>query len=307
LIEVLFRIASSLGLLVVLVVPGLAYVRTTSTRSGVFLEWHERCVTVTTDARGSADIPLDVVDATLARSAANWSTRTDGCSYMTLSATPAYRSLDVANDGQPVVVFRYDVWQRPGSKQPHDSAAIGLTTVFYLDTPGQVGDGSILDADVELNGVNYTFITAPSQPDPPKPKKCAAGTDGACVADLENTLTHELGHVQGLAHTCWDHITPTPPLDDHNQPIPDCFGGILPMSITSTTMYPYSSTPGETSKRNLSPDDQRAICEIYQPSGAPPACYIAARGGCAVGGDGASWAAVAIAAAIALARRRRRA
>ena len=100
------------------------------------------------------------------------------------------------------------------------------------------------------------------------------------LADLENTLTHELGHVQGLAHTCWDHITDTPPLDNLGNPIPDCNDPDLPASITDTTMYPYASMPGETSKRNLSADDVAGVCDVYQPLAGKLACYPEIDGGC---------------------------
>ena len=54
----------------------------------------------------------------------------------------------------------------PGRKHPHDPSAIGLTTVFFVDTPGKPGDGTILDADIELNGVNFTFTTDPANAQP---------------------------------------------------------------------------------------------------------------------------------------------
>jgi hypothetical protein len=168
------------------------------------------------------------------------------------------------------------VWGRPGASLRHDPSAIGLTSVFYVDRPGIVGDGTILDADVELNGVNFTFTVDVTS---------ATARPGTTVADLENTLTHELGHVQGLAHTCWDHIAPEPPLDDAGNPIPDC-NGPVPDAILNTTMYPYALMPGETSKRNLSADDVRGICELYPAPTAspPPGCYAELDGGCAVGG-----------------------
>jgi hypothetical protein len=188
---------------------------------------------------------------------------------------PAHAVLDVAADGQNAVVFRHDQWARPGG-MPHDPAAIGLTTVFFIDTPGRLGDASILDADIELNAVSFTFTTDPSS---------ATARPGTSIADLENTLTHELGHVQGLAHNCWDHVTATPPLDNLGNPILDC-GSTLPASITMATMFPYARS-GEISKRNLSSDDVQGVCEVYPPTGTPPACFLNVRSGCAVANGGA--------------------
>ncbi|HZS41623.1 MAG TPA: hypothetical protein VFF06_32560 [Polyangia bacterium] len=253
-----------------------AYVRTTSQHSGAPVAWLESCVTVAPDKRGSVDVPIDLVEETLARAAQNWTEHTGACGYLALSTAPATAVLDVAADGQNAVVFRHDVWARPGG-MPHDPGAIGLTTVFFVDTPGRLGDASILDADVELNGVNFTFTTDPAS---------ATARPGTIIADLENTLTHELGHVQGLAHNCWDHLTDAPPLDNLGNPIPDC-NSTLPASITGATMYPYARMPGETSKRNLTNDDVQGVCDVYPPTGTPPACFINVRSGCAAAGAGA--------------------
>jgi hypothetical protein len=252
-----------------------AYVRTTSDRSGVPVEWLERCITVRPDSRGSQDLSLSQIQEALDRSVQNWMSRTDACTSLKLQSAPAMGPLDFGIDGRPAVIFRDKAWVRPGTNTPRDDKIIALTTVFYVDTPGFVGDATILDADVELNGVNYTFaldtMTAVARP----------GTD---LADLENTLTHELGHVQGLAHTCWDHVRDTPPLDNRGQPIPDC-SSMLPQSILDTTMYPYPLMTGETSKRNLSQDDVDGICQPYPANESKP-CHQEIDGGCAVAGGG---------------------
>jgi hypothetical protein len=244
-----------------------AYVRTTSQHSGAPVHWLESCVTVESDLRGSVDVPTDLIDQTVVRAAGNWTGRTNVCSYLALSTLPATRRLDVAPDGVNAIVFRQQTWS-------HDPGAIGLTTVFFVDTPGRAGDASILDADVELNGVDFTFTTTPASAMP------RAGT--TAIADLENTLTHELGHVQGLAHTCWDHVTDVAPLDNLGNPIPDCNALPLPSVIIDATMYPYARMPGETSKRNLTPDDVAGVCDVYVPTGTPPACFGTVHAGCAL-------------------------
>lgn len=284
--------------------PAAAYVRTTTETSGVPVQWNEKCVVVTIDMRGSKDIALPDIATTLQRAVMNWTGRTTACGGLSLASRPAYKVLDVAPDGLPAVIFRNDLWQRPGHA-PHDPAAIGLTTVMYVNTPGVPGDGTILDADVELNNVNYTFTTDTTN---------AVARPGTQLADLENTLTHELGHVQGLAHTCWDHITPTPPLDNNGMPIPDCNDPNLPASITATTMYPYAAMPGETSKRNLSPDDVNGLCNVYKPLAGKLGCYSEIDGGLQCSAAPAErrsrWplvpaALAALGGAIAVARRRR--
>jgi hypothetical protein len=276
------------------------YVRT-ATKGGVAVQWVESCVTVTPDLRGSIDVSIQDINATLQRSTDNWNRRTSACGYLVLASQPATRVHDVGSDGQPVLVFRHMAWQRPGG-MPYDPAAIGLTTVFFIDTPAKLGDGTILDADIELNGVNYTFTTNPAT---------AKARTGTTIADLENTLTHELGHVQGLAHTCWDHQTDSPPRDETGTPIPDC-ASMLSAKITTATMFPKTLMPGETSKRNVQDDDVKGVCDAYAATGSAPACYqMLTNPGCAAGGPPLASRApiagslLALAAAWTLARRRR--
>jgi hypothetical protein len=254
--------------------PAAAYVRTTSDHSNQPVEWLERCIIVRPDLRGSQDVPIDQVEATLDRAVINWTSRTLDCGYLLLQSAPADRISDVGIDGRPTVVFRDRAWVMPGTDLPRDTGIIALTTVFYVDTPGYVGDATILDADIELNGVNWTFTTDVSTATP---------RFATTIADLENTLTHELGHVQGLGHTCWDHVKDTPPLDDQGHPIPDCNDTDLPESILATTMYPYPLMDGETSKRHLSQDDVNGVCQVYPNTVAPPACHQEMDGGCSVG------------------------
>jgi hypothetical protein len=262
---------SGLALILCLLLPmrALGYVRSRSPKSGAPFTWLTSCIVLHPDSRGSQDLTLDELDAVLQRSATNWSDRTDQCGSLRLTVAPMERREEVAADGRPIVVFRDKSWRRPGGNE-HEPSAIALTTVFHVSTPGFEGDGTILDTDVELNGVYFTFVIQPSQ---------TAARDNTHLADLENTLTHEFGHVQGLAHTCWDHLSLDPPVDDLGDPIPDC-NGPLPDSIMETTMYPYSVSDGETSKRSLTDDDVRGVCEVYPIDAPQAACNQQLRGGC---------------------------
>ncbi len=78
--------------------------------------------------------------------------------------------------------------------------------------------GEILDADLVLNGWKFTWATD--------------GSQGR--ADIQATVTHELGHVLGLDHT----------LDP------------------GASMYAKANV-GETGKRNLNNDDIKGLCELY--------------------------------------------
>jgi hypothetical protein len=260
-------VLSGFLLALVLAVAGAAraYVRTTTTKSGVPVQWTIDCIVMQPDARGSQDVAPETVQATLQRSIDNWTSRTGSCPGLALSQHQPHGALDVADDGINAVIFRDAMW-------PHDPSAIGLTTVVYVDLPGQIGDGTLLDADIELNGVNYTFSTDPAN---------ATARPNTMVIDLESTMTHELGHVQGLAHTCWDHVTAAPPVDNSGNPIPDC-NGPLPASIVTTTMYPYYGQTGDISKRTLSADDVSGVCEVYGHIARVLACYAEIDGGCGV-------------------------
>lgn len=102
---------------------------------------------------------------------------------------------------------------------------IALTTYAYRPATGE-----LLDADIDVNAQAHVFSASVAPPP-------------SDVIDVENTITHELGHVLGFAHV----------LDPE------------------ATMY-VGSRAGETLKRDLSPDDVSAICDTY-PVGAvtPPA------------------------------------
>jgi hypothetical protein len=86
--------------------------------------------------------------------------------------------------------------------------------------------GFISEADIEFNGGMPTWAVCPA----------AGCSDGDGHTDLPNVLIHELGHTLGLSHSGEEGSTM------------EC-----------------AANPGDTNKRDLSPDDVTAICLTYPP------------------------------------------
>ncbi len=160
---------------------------------------------------------------------------------------------------------RYDCWQ-------YTAATIGLTTTTYDRKTGQ-----IYDADLELNAANFKMTTADAPP-------CAAGLLSNCVSsDVQNTVTHEVGHMLGLDHA------PDP----------------------QSTMY-ASAPIGETSKRTLDDGSRAFVCEVYPAGSESRDCVLTpvdealgTRASCSAAEGAAAWPWLLLGALGAAAARRR--
>jgi hypothetical protein len=111
-----------------------------------------------------------------------------------------------------------------------------------------------LDADIELNAVDYSWGDLVGQPD----------RTTASTIDFQNALTHELGHVVGLAHNCFAAGDSSVRLfDNTGAPEVDCYSNPPPPAlVTEATMYP-SILLSDTQRRTLTADDQQGVCDIY--------------------------------------------
>ncbi len=111
----------------------------------------------------------------------------------------------------------YDCWQ-------FNDTAIAITTTSYAPSSGR-----IIDSDIELNQPSFVF-TAVDSPICSPPNYLQT-----CVAtDVQNTTTHELGHLLGLGH--------------FNSP--------------GSTMSPHAD-PGELTKRVLDQGSKQFVCDVY--------------------------------------------
>lgn len=238
------------------------FVRTGPTKAGHSLYWESGCVFVTVDDAGTSAIAGDGEFAIIDASIDEWNNQTASCSYLNV-INEGRKAHEVGNDKVNVIKFRDTTWGRPATgddpARSYASAAAGITTAVYIDDDTSDRDGAIIDADVEINAVNFA-VSVNGQ-----------STGTGCKAELQNTLTHELGHLHGLEHPC---LAPGDParVDDAGNPVPACFGTIpLPPEITEATMYNFQDC-GETKKESLSQDDIDAICKIYPTNKDPDTC-----------------------------------
>lgn len=238
----------------------------TRTSSGTPLRWAGSCVFLRPHVTGPADVPADDFAAALAGATSSWESATSACSYLHFQLEPPEAG-EVGLDYVNRIIVREDRWCRPGPPEHcYDAGATAITTVFFVDKPGDPADGTILDADIELNAVDYALATC-SDP----PGGCTTTGTGV-VEDLANTLTHELGHVVGLDHTCWSGAPQDAPLDGDGVPVPSCTPpSSLPASVTEATMYPFED-PEETKKRTPEADDVDGFCRTYPSASDPGVC-----------------------------------
>ena len=248
------------------------YVRTKTDDGAHCLRWP-----VNAGARGSIHfvqsstgdpaLGTGVFDA-VSRSAQTWEGQLQACGNLDLAETgqhSASRFVGYTQGGQNenLVLFRLQLCSAvvpPGDGcvaagncgnvhdcWDHGSTVVALTTSSYI-----VSSGELLDADVEMNAASATPTIVDSPP-------CSAGAiSSSCVAnDVQNAVTHELGHFLGLAHS------PDP----------------------SSTMY-ASEPLGETSKRVLDPGS--IVASRTSLGGAEASKDCSTSGGGSTGSSGCS-------------------
>jgi hypothetical protein len=242
--------------------PAQAYVQF-QTSTGAEMAWAQNCVPIVAFPGGFSQMTAAEVAGAVAGAASAWSSSSNSCSYLDLEVTTSNGPAPAArNDGINAVIFDSTRWCASNAgvcTVNYDPTAVTLTTTTVDRT------GRILDADVEVNAVDFQWADVVAHPEL---------TDHQ---DLQNGLAHAFGHLLGLDSPCYESNSAQPrPVDNNGQPVVDCDQASA--SVQAETMFP-SSPPGETQKRTLAPDDQAGVCGIY-PLAANPRLCQASAGSC---------------------------
>jgi hypothetical protein len=249
--------------------------------SGLPEYWQASCVSVTVYTNGFSTMTRDEVAKSIGAAAQSWSPGAVSCpdggnpsieivTSMAPATTPAPA---VAYDAHNSVVFVTEGWD------PDLESAVASTRVFAR------ADGRIVDVDIQINAQWSDWANL-------DPGFDTNGLNNQAPFDLQNAVTHEFGHLLGFGHTCWSEFSdPARPIDDQGQGVPDC-GDSAPEDVRQSVMYAIVDPLRlEVSKRVLSSDEIRGVCEIYPDTVAVPACALDTPNdgcGCAAGeGDGA--------------------
>src|SRR5262245_27842464 len=230
--------------------PAGAYVRYKAANGSMF-RWSQTCVPMVVFPKDLESMMTTAeIEGAINTSATAWSARANACTYLDISVVSSSDTTPRAvNDNRNNVIFRDTSWCKQTAKGgcdpavPYDPAALALTSVS-----ASTSSGIIRDADIEVNAFHFSWTDLVAHPE----------LEGGAYHDLQNAVTHEMGHVIGLDHTCY--LQPPAPLDQNNNPIPDCTNA--PPDVLATTMFP-SANPGDIDKRTLAPDDIQGVCEIY--------------------------------------------
>ena len=197
--------------------PGAAYVGAL-TDQGVPLRWDRSCVVFHVNQSASADVPTDKAIDAVQQAFKAWEDVPEAYLRFVFGGITNVTVTGKDKDPHNLVVWRED----PSDWTLVPSEVIADTVVTY-----DVETGVIADADIELNGATFEFTTSPEN----------------VLYDIQNAVTHEVGHLLGLDHS----------------------------PVLGATMN-GQALPGELAKRDLAPDDAAGAASLYPTAADPNAC-----------------------------------
>jgi hypothetical protein len=236
----------ALALLLALAPTAQGYtVKATST--GAPLHWPAGAIAMTPAFDPHpGEVDVGPAEEALTNATSTWQAELDGAGVSFTAITAEAAPLIHGSDGVNQVRWAFAL-----TDPDVEPGVLALTFINY-----RTADGEIADADVVVNAASFRWTTA-----------------ATCVSeyDLESALTHELGHLLGLAHSA---------------------------GHPEATMF-ATGTSCETTKRILAADDKAGLASIYRGATTAP-------GGCAAApGGGLAALALVLTATLAIGRRRR--
>lgn len=200
-----------------------------NTSDSVLLYWERNCMTYVFNNQAFLRIPTgeSFVRKTFATSFQSWADVQCG----TAAQTPFLVAQASGTTNTSAAEFLYDQPNESiiavrtkgdwASLPDHDPLALALTLIWHDKKTGE-----ILDVDMELNSGAGTFAD------------CTSGCRSTNI-DLQNTVTHEAGHLLGLGHS----------------------------NVRGATMQPSTTMSPEIEKRSLESDDKSGYCSLDLPAG----------------------------------------
>jgi MYXO-CTERM domain-containing protein len=298
-----------------------AYVRSVADDGQHQLYWSTGCETVIIYLNGFSAMTADEVAKSIGAAAAAWGPDDVTCPADVGDAGdghPSFEILPQLSTGGPAPRLVDD----SGNPITDGNNSIVFETANYDGPYGSLAyaqvskepDGRIVEADIAINATSPDILWANLDPGAPPAK------NGQLRFDLQTVMTHEFGHLLGLAHTCVGSDStvggdgdspPSGSKDNLGQTIPVCTDPPDPTNATQAEAVMWYVIAQESfSNRVLKADDARGVCAIYPPTLNPPACTqnLPDDGcGCATGGSPVNrLMAVAVAGLALVARRRRR-
>lgn len=174
-----------------------------TTESNHIIKWYNTPPTI--DIEVDADGPtrrrsgtsLADVNAAIDRAFASWNNAT--CSNLTLRISGrTNETSNITSGTEPrdrLDRINRMVWIENDVDYPFGASVLGVTTEIYYE------DGTVVEADIALNGADNTWIV----PDD------VTEYQGSGAVDVESVVVHELGHLFGMSHVLGGQNLPNPP------------------------------------------------------------------------------------------------
>lgn len=153
-----------------------------ATPSGRQISWQEDRISYALNREGSEDVPFKQVEQAVQASFNAWAE--PACSPLSFNyrgvSDSRFVGYNLEGKNENLVLWQDDDWS-------YEDGIIGVTTVTFCTQRAGLCtyEGRILDADIEMNGAEFTFSTNRERH----------------FFDIANALTHEVGHFLGLDHS----------------------------------------------------------------------------------------------------------